>query len=72
MSESAWLIGRQEIADYAQCSTWTVTMMIKAGMKCEGGKIRGSEPHAMCEWIDEFRRNNPNFSAKRIARVRVL
>lgn len=71
--ESPWLVGRQEIADYAKCSPWSVTMMIKAGMQCYGGKVRGSEPRVRREWVDEFFKNNPDFVASRYhLRVRVL
>lgn len=74
MSEgSPWLVGRQEIADYAKCSTWSVTMMIKAGLRCYGGKVRGSEPRTKEQWVDDFFEENPDFKASRHrVRVRVL
>lgn len=60
---SEWLVGRQEIADYARTSKWTVTAMIHAGLKCSGGRIKGSEPRTKTEWVDTFFENNPNFIA---------
>ena len=59
-----WLIGRQEIADYSQCSTWTVTAMLKAGLRASGGKVKGSPPRTKPEWVDEFFVENPNFIAR--------
>lgn len=58
-----WLIGRQEIADYCGCSTWTVTAMLKAGLQASGGKINGSPPRTKKEWVDNFFISNPNFVA---------
>jgi hypothetical protein len=48
------LIGRKEIACYAGCSVWTVTAMIKAGLKCTGGKIKGKPPITKKEYVDDF------------------
>lgn len=58
-----WLVGRQEIADYAKTSKWTVTAMIHAGLRCSGGRVKGSEPRTKPKWVDEFFENNPNFVA---------
>lgn len=60
---SDWLVGRQEIADYARVSVWTVTAMVKAGLQCSGGGKKGSEPRAKKEWVDSFFEERPNFSA---------
>lgn len=48
------LIGRKEIASHARCSVWTVTAMIKAGLKCTGGKIKGKPPITTKETVDNF------------------
>lgn len=61
-TETPWLVGRQQIADYANCSTWTVTMMIRAGMKCLGGRVKGSEPRTKKEWVDKFFEDHEDFS----------
>jgi len=72
-TDTPWLVGRQQIADYANCSPWSVTMMIRAGMHCHGGKISGSEPRAKREWVDAFFEENPDFVASRYrVRVRIL
>ena len=63
-TESPWIVGRQAIGDYAGVSTWTVTAMIKAGLRCCGGKKNGCEPKSKAEWIDEFIENNPDFIAR--------
>lgn len=57
------LIGRQEIADYARVSVWTVTAMIKAGLVCYTGGRRGSPPRTTAENVDNFFKDNPNFVA---------
>lgn len=62
--ESPWIVGRQAIGDYAGVSVWTVTMMIKAGLKCYGGKKNGLEPRSKPEWIDDFFDSHPNFTAR--------
>jgi|TARA_Y100000004_G_scaffold121532_1_gene136621 hypothetical protein len=62
---SDWLIGRQEIADYAVCSTWTVTAMLKAGLKASGGKVKGSPPRTKKEYVDQFFIDNPDFNASK-------
>jgi hypothetical protein len=69
-TESPWLVGRQQIADYANCSPWTVTMMLKAGLRCYGGGRNGAEARTKREWVDDFFENNPDFVASR-HRVRV-
>lgn len=48
------LIGRKEIASHARCSVWSVTAMIKAGLKCTGGKIKGKPPITTKEIVDDF------------------
>lgn len=58
-----WLIGRQEIADYAKVSVWTVTAMMKAGLECSGGKVRGSPPRTTKTRVDNFYTSNPDFVA---------
>tara|TARA_R110001632_G_scaffold220968_1_gene351217 strand:+ start:2052 stop:2285 length:234 start_codon:yes stop_codon:yes gene_type:complete len=63
MKNNEWLIGRQEIATYSRVSKWTVTAMIHAGLRCSGGKIKGSEPRARPEWVDIFFETHPNFVA---------
>lgn len=60
---SQYLIGRQEIADYARVSVWTVTAMIKAGLVCYGGQIRGHPPRTTKAEVDNFIRLNPDFVA---------
>lgn len=62
--ESPWIIGRQAIGDYAGVGVSFVTAMIKAGLRCCGGKRKGLEPRSKAEWIDEFFENNPNFIAR--------
>jgi hypothetical protein len=58
------LIGRKEIASYAQCSVWTVTAMIKAGLVCSGGKIKGKPPVTKTTDVDNFFRDNTDFTAR--------
>lgn len=57
------LIGRQEIADYAKCSTWTVTAMIKAGLRCSGGQVKGSPPRTTTKNVDDFFKYKKDFRA---------
>ena len=57
------LIGRQEIADYCRCSTWTVTAMIKAGLKCSGGKTKGSPPRTTTDDVYNFFKYKQDFKA---------
>ena len=77
-TESPWIVGRQAIGDYANVSVAVVTAMIKAGLKCSGGKKKGLEPRSKAEWIDEFFEDNPNFIArnylkkKKSAKLKVL
>ena len=70
MSEE-WLIGRQEIADYAKCSVWTVTAMMKAGLICYGGRVRGSQPRTTTSNVDEFYMNNSDFVASDYHKPRI-
>jgi len=63
MKNTNWLVGRQEIGQYARVSTWTVTAMIHAGLKCSGGRVKGSEPRTKCDWVDDFFEKHPNFIA---------
>ena len=65
-AESPWLIGRQEIADYAGgiCPNG-VTAMIKAGLKCYGGKKKGSTLRSKAEWVDDFFKEHPDFIPSR-------
>ena len=60
---SDWLIGRQEISDYARVSVWTVTAMLKAGLQSSGGGKKGLEPRTKKEWVDKFFIDNPKFNA---------
>ena len=60
---SDWLVGRQEIADYAKCSTWTVTAMVKAGLRCSGGKVKGSPPRTTKKDVDDFLKYKRDFRA---------
>tara|TARA_B100000614_G_C14402037_1_gene434136 strand:- start:174 stop:434 length:261 start_codon:yes stop_codon:yes gene_type:complete len=62
LKQSPVLVGLAKVAAYANCSTWTVQMMIKAGLRCHGGSLR--EPDKLivkAEWLDDFRLNNPEF-----------
>lgn len=68
---SEWLVGRQEIADYAKCSVWTVTAMIKAGLECSGGNIGGSPPKTTKLNVDKFYKNNPNFIASHYHKAKI-
>lgn len=58
MDDKNLLIGRKEIANHARCSVWTVTAMIKAGLKCSGGKIKGKPPITTKESVDDFLLNH--------------
>lgn len=58
------LIGRQEIATYAGVSVWTVTAMIKAGLRCSGGKVKGSPPVTNTLHVDKFFEENLDFTAR--------
>lgn len=60
---SDWLIGRQEIADYARVSVWSVTAMAKAGLVFYGKQCRGSSIRTTKKNVDEFFINNPDFTA---------
>ena len=68
---SEWLIGRQEIADYAKVSVWTVTAMQKAGLTCSGGKKKGSPPRCKPIDVDNFFNDNPDFCASDYNRPRI-
>tara|TARA_R100000773_G_scaffold29104_1_gene24994 strand:- start:10513 stop:10731 length:219 start_codon:yes stop_codon:yes gene_type:complete len=68
---SEWLVGRQEIADYAGVSVWTVTAMQKAGLQASGGKVKGSPPRTKKNWVDEFFEKNPDFVASDYNRPRI-
>ena len=57
------LVGRDEIADYAKCSVWTVTAMIKAGLRCSGGKTKGSPPRTTKKDVDDFFKYKKDFVA---------
>lgn len=65
---SPWLVGRQEIADYAKCSPWMVTMMLEAGLRTANKRGRGVEPRTKSDWVDLFFETNPNFVARRYRR----
>tara|TARA_Y100000361_G_scaffold140853_1_gene145381 strand:- start:5485 stop:5697 length:213 start_codon:yes stop_codon:yes gene_type:complete len=58
------LIGRKEIARYAGCSVWTVSAMIKAGLQCSGGGVKGKPAITKKEFVDEFFIDNPKFIAR--------
>lgn len=58
------LIGRKEIASYSGCSVWTVSAMIKAGLKCSGGGIKGKPAITKKEYVDNFFDENPSFIAR--------
>ena len=60
--ESEALIGRQEIADYAKVSTWTVTCMIKQGLKVYGTK---RVPRCLKDSVDCFYLENQEFSTRK-------
>ena len=61
---SNWLLGRQEIADYARVSVWTVTAMIKAGLKIYNEPKKGIEPRTTKEDVDNFFKQHSNFVAR--------
>lgn len=58
------LVGRQEIASYAKCSVWTVTAMIKAGLRCSGGRKKGKPPVTNTCHVDNFFEENLDFTAR--------
>tara|TARA_B100002019_G_scaffold293349_1_gene320329 strand:- start:1497 stop:1718 length:222 start_codon:yes stop_codon:yes gene_type:complete len=59
------LIGRKEIANYANVSVWTVSAMVKAGLNCSGGKKKGKPPITTKQAVDEFLIDNKNFVARK-------
>ena len=58
------LVGRKEIAEYAKCSVWTVTAMIKAGLRCSGGRKKGKPPVTNTYHVDNFFEENLDFTAR--------
>lgn len=59
------LVGRKEIASYARCSVWTVTAMIKAGLKCSGGRVKGRPPVTKTCHVDKFFEDHIDFTARK-------
>ena len=62
---SDYLIGRKEIANYARVSVWTVTAMVKCGLECSGGRKKGSPPITTKNKVDNFFKENLDFTANK-------
>lgn len=65
LQDKSRLIGRKEIAYYIGCSVWTVSAMVKAGLKCSGGGMKGKPAMTKKEWVDDFFVDNPDFVARK-------